>query len=285
VLGKGDLTHRVPVYGSSEFGQLALEFNRMADHLAAQRSAAERQAAERLALEHELEHTERLAAVGRLAAGVAHEMGAPLNVIDARAEQLLQRPDAPVEKRARNLSIIRDQAARITHIVRQLLNLARPYNLRHQKVDARDVLRRTMDAIELQAQQAGVSVIWNAPAPTFVEADPDFLQQVFTNISLNAIQAMAGGGQLLLKTEPQGQAREGRHYAFMRFSDTGPGIAPKDLEHIFEPFYTTKDIGSGTGLGLPVARRIVEEHGGWLEAANLPGGGAAFTVWLPASNA
>lgn len=282
-LGKGDLTHRVAVYGSSEFGQLAREFNRMADHLAAQRRAAEREAAERLALEHELEHTERLAAVGRLAAGVAHEMGAPLNVIDARAEQLLQRPDAPPEKRERNLSIIRDQAARITHIVRQLLNLARPYNLRRQTLDARDVLRRTMDAIELQAQQAGVSVIWNAPAPAIIEADPDFLQQVFTNISLNAIQAMAGGGQLLLKTETPGLEREGRNYAFIRFSDTGPGIAPEHLEHIFEPFYTTKDIGSGTGLGLPVARRIIEEHGGWLEAANLPGGGAAFTVWLPTS--
>jgi signal transduction histidine kinase len=212
-------------------------------------------------------------------------MGAPLNVIDARAEQLLQRPDAPMEIRERNLSIIRDQAAHITHIVRQLLNLARPYNLRRQTVDARDVLRRAMDAIELQAQQAKVALVWNAPAPTFVEADPDFLQQVFTKIRLNAIQAMAGGGQLLLKTEPQGLAREGRHYAFMRFSDTGPGIAPKDLEHICEPFYTTKDIGRGTGLGLPVARRIVEEHGGWLEAANLPGGGAAFTVWRPASKA
>jgi signal transduction histidine kinase len=285
VLGKGDLTHRVPVYGSSEFGQLAGEFNRMADHLAAQRNRAERDAEERLLLERELEHKERLAAVGRLAAGVAHEMGAPLNVIDARAEQLLQRPDAPLEKHVRNLEIIRSQTARITHIVRQLLNLARPYSLRKERLEIAPALRQTVEALALQAGQSGVEIVWNAPAPAFVRGDPNFLQEVFTNICANAIQAMPNGGQLLLKVEPEAASREGQVFASIRFSDTGPGVPQEHLDHIFEPFYTTKDVGSGTGLGLPVARRIIEEHGGWLEARNMPAGGAAFTVYLPVHKA
>ena len=280
-LGKGDLAHRVPVSNSTEFGQLAQEFNRMADHLAEQRQAAKREAAEKLALERELEHSARLAAVGRLAAGVAHELGAPLNVIDARAEQLLQRPDAPPEKQRRNLEIIRAQTNRITHIVRQLLDLSRPYNLRRQPLDLRDALRATAEHLELQAAQTNVEIVWNAPAPALVSADPDFLQQVFTNICANAIQAISGGGQLLLKVEPCAAARDGVSFAMARISDTGPGIATEHLEHIFEPFFTTKDIGSGTGLGLPVARSIVEAHGGWLEASNLKPNGAVFTIYLP----
>ncbi len=284
-LGEGDLTYRVPVPGPNEFGQLAQEFNRMANQLAEQRRTAEREAAERLALERELEHSERLVAVGRLAAGVAHEMGAPLNVIDARAEQLLQRPDAPGEKQTRNLEIIREQAGRIAHIVRQLLNLSRPYNLRRQPLDLHQILRATLEALELQANQAKVEFVWNAPEKVIVKADADFLQQVFTNICANAIQAMNNGGHLLLKVEANATQREGGKFAAVRFSDTGPGIAAEHLHHIFEPFYTTKDVGSGTGLGLPVARRIVEEHGGWLEAANNPGGGAVFIVYLPESTA
>ena len=284
-LGKGDLTHRVPVHSNNEFGQLAQEFNRMANKLAEQRRAAEREAAERLMLERELEHSERLVAVGRLAAGVAHELGAPLNVIDARAEQLLQRPDAPAEKQTRNLEIIREQTGRIAHIVRQLLNLSRPYNLRRQPLDLHKVLRATLEALELQANQAKVEFVWNALEKVIVEADPDFLQQVFTNICANAIQAMNNGGHLLLKVEAKAAQREDRNFAAIRFSDTGPGIAPEHLKHIFEPFYTTKDVGSGTGLGLPVARRIVGEHGGWLEVANSPGGGAVFIVYLPETTA
>jgi signal transduction histidine kinase len=118
-----------------------------------------------------------------------------------------------------------------------------------------------------------------------VRGDPNFLQEVFTNICANAIQAMPNGGQLLLKVEPEAASRDGQVFASIRFSDTGPGVPQEHLDHIFEPFYTTKDVGGGTGLGLPVARRIIEEHGGWLEARNMPAGGAAFTVYLPVHKA
>lgn len=277
-LGKGDLSHRVKVGRSGyELTLLADEFNRMADNLEAQRQAAETEAENRLNLEKELRHSERLASVGRLAAGIAHELGAPLNVIDARAEQLIEKPDAPREKQLRNLTIIRSQSARITRIVRQLLNLARPYNLRFEKINLKELIESALESFE---GQENLKVEFAAPDNLPVSGDADFLGQVFTNIFRNAAQAMNGKG--ILKIEIDEARRDEKQFAAVKISDTGAGIAAADLEKIFDPFYTTKDIGEGTGLGLAVSRRIVEEHGGAIEAANRAGGeGAIFTIYLP----
>jgi two-component system, NtrC family, sensor kinase len=282
-VGRGDLDYRVIVPRSGgEFAQLAREFNRMADGLAEQRRAALREAEERLRLERDLRHSERLAAVGRLAAGVAHEMGAPLNVIDARAEQLLQRPDAPPETRARNLTIIRAQAERITHIVRQLLNLARGYDLRPSALDLREVTADTLGQFEANAARAGVSVEFErGESAAVVEADEEYVRRVLLSVFENAVQAMPSGGRLRVAVEAEGGERGGRRLASVSVTDTGQGIAPEDLTKIFDPFYTTKEVGQGTGLGLSVARRIVEEHGGVIEAANNAEGGATFTILLP----
>lgn len=276
-IGKGDLSHRVEVGKSGdELGQLAAEFNRMADNLRMQRRAAETESENRLNLEKQLRHSERLASVGRLAAGIAHELGAPLNVIDARAEQLIEKPDAAREKQIKNLTIIRTQAARITRIVQQLLNLARPYNLRFEKIDLRDL---TESALEEYEANENLQIEFDAPKDLEVSGDADFLRQVFTNILRNAVQAMNGKGVLrVVINEAQ---RDGRTFAAVMISDTGNGIAPEDLEKIFDPFYTTKDIGEGTGLGLAVSRRVVEEHGGAIEAKNNPEGGATFRIYLP----
>lgn len=287
-VGRGDLSYRVIVpRGGGEFAGLAYEFNRMADSLAEQRSAVAREAEERLGLERELRHSERLASVGRLAAGVAHEIGAPLNVIDARAEQLLNREEAPVEVRRRNLEIIRRQTQRIAYTVRQLLNLARPYNLRRAPLDLNAIVAETIEAIEASAAASRVTVERNTCDDALtVEADADFLRQVLTNILMNAIQAMPDGGHLRVSCSNGARAGDGSTFARVEVSDTGTGIAPERLPHIFDPFYTTKDIGNGTGLGLAVARRIVEEHGGTITATNNTGGdGATFTISLPAGPA
>lgn len=284
-VGHGDLSYRVIVpRGGGEFARLAQEFNRMADSLAEQRERAAREAEERLRLERELRHSERLASVGRLAAGVAHEMGAPLNVIDARAEQLLTKRDAAPEARERNLQIIRRQAARIGHIVRQLLTLARPYHLRRAPLDLNALLRETLEAVEANARGARVLIEHAACEDALtIEADADFMRQVFINIFTNALQAMPNGGRLRVACS-DGAAPDGAPFVRVEISDTGPGIARELLPHIFDPFYTTKDVGSGTGLGLAVARRIVEEHGGSIRAANREGiAGATFTVCLPAA--
>ncbi|HEY7180803.1 MAG TPA: ATP-binding protein [Blastocatellia bacterium] len=285
-VGQGDLAYRVVApSGGNEIAQLASEFNRMAESLAEQLLAVERQSEGRLALERELRHSERLASVGRLAAGVAHEMGAPLQVIKGRVEMLRECLDAPGDGRALTLDIIGAQADLIADIVRQLLTLARPFKLRREAIEPARLIDAVVELIEADAVKSGVSVEvpQNDHHSDLVECDPALLRQSLMNICINALHAMARGGRLLVEVAPEGRRRGGGTFVGLRVSDTGSGIPPENLAHIFDPFFTTKEVGKGTGLGLSVARRIVEEHDGWIEAANREEGGATFTIWLPAT--
>ncbi|HKQ76302.1 MAG TPA: ATP-binding protein [Blastocatellia bacterium] len=284
-VGRGDLNYRVRVRSSgSELASLAREFNRMADRLSDQRREALHEAEERLALERKLRHNEQLAAVGRLAAGVAHEMGAPLQVIDGRAKQLLHHADASTETRQRNLTIIRNQAERIARIIRQLLNLSRPHKIRFRNIELAPLVEETVELIETQAEGAGVKIEIRRDSEAMIEADPELIQQVLLNICRNGIQAMPQGGRLRIECLKDAAEKNGRTFSALRISDTGVGIAPESLPNIFDPFFTTKEVGQGTGLGLPISIRIVEDHDGWIEAENGPGGGAVFTVYLPQTN-
>jgi signal transduction histidine kinase len=253
----------------------------MADQLAEQRRRIQHEAEERLELERQLRHSERLASVGRLAAGVAHEIGAPLQVIDGRAKQLVEKPDALLEKRQRNLNIIRTQVARITRIVKNLLNLARPYNLNCRATDLSALIMSVVESLETQAAQNNVEIKLDSVENVNVLADADLLNQVLLNLCLNGIQAMPSGGVLQIRCAVDSATKEQRRFASVRISDSGIGIDAKNLAHLFDPFFTTKEVGSGTGLGLAVSSRIVEEHGGWIEASNNPDGGARFTIYLP----
>jgi len=289
-LGKGNLQYRVIVpKGGNEFNRLARAFNRMAERLEDQRNAAQHEAEERVALERELRHSERLASVGRLAAGVAHEMGAPLNVIKGRAEQLLARSDAnpneSPEKLRRNLTIITEQADGIARIVRQLLNLARPFNLKRMPVELPVSIARAVELIEAEAAKNGVTIETVPCDGLLVEADSELLQQVLINVCLNGIQAMPEGGRLTIEAADQAIVKENKPFIPVRIFDTGTGIATESLPHIFDPFFTTKEVGQGTGLGLAVSYRIIEEHGGWIEAANRYPRGAAFSIYLPKAGA
>lgn len=281
-LGRGDLNYRVlePSQGS-ELAQLAREFNRMADSLAEQRQNAAREAERRLKLERELRETERLAAVGRLAAGVAHEIGTPLNVIDARAEQLLERAEAPLPTRQRNLTIIRMQIDRITRIVRQLLNLARPYQLHRAPTPVGPLIADVIELLEADAARAQIELTVNTNADVLFEIDSELIHQVLLNICQNGLQAMPEGGHLWIECASPMLLKNGQRFASIVVRDNGMGIASEHLSHLFDPFFTTKDVGSGTGLGLAVSRRIVEEHGGWIDATNNATRGAKFTVHLP----
>lgn len=281
-VGHGDLNYRVAVRPHwGELAQLAQEFNRMADSLDEQRRAAAREAEEKLGLERRLRHSEHLAALGRMAAGVAHEMGAPLQVIDGRAKQLLNHPESPVEARQRNLTIIRNQTERITRIIRQMLNLSRPYHLRLERIRLALPARETLELIEAQAASARVEIEFVGAEDVEVEADQGLLEQVLLNIYRNAIQAMPQGGRLRIECLAGALTKDGQPFAALRCSDTGSGIAPEHLAHVFDPFFTTKEVGQGTGLGLPISNRIIADHNGWIEAANGTDGGAVFTVYLP----
>lgn len=285
-LGEGDLGYRVLVpRGGSELVRLARAFNRMADRLNDQRLRAARDTEERLMLARELRQHERLASLGTLAAGVAHEMGAPLNVIRGRAEQLLARIEdngSPArDKLQRNLTIITEQADAIARIVRELLDLARPLDLQPEKVTVAQLMERAADMLEADAARAGVLIDVAASGKLSVDVDAAMIHQVLVNICLNGIQAMELGGRLRLEAIEHETHRDGRAFVGVAITDTGPGVAPEHMEQIFDPFFTTKEVGAGTGLGLTVSRRIVEEHGGWIAVAAGPAGGASFSVYLP----
>lgn len=290
-LGEGQLDYRVIVpRGGHELTRLARAFNHMAARLAAQRDAAAHTAAHELELERKLRQSERLAVVGRVAAGVAHELGAPLNVIKGRVGMVQAGvPDLP-EKQQRNLTIINAQVDAITHLVRQLLNLARPFHLQREALELRELAAEVCELIEADARQREVQIELPETAPARVEGDRKLLHQVLLNLCLNALHAMEDGGGGTLRfvfaetadlPDPLMNRQAAEGFVMMQLADSGPGIAPENLEHIFDPFFTTKDVGKGTGLGLSVSRRIVEEHGGRIEAANGTPHGAVFTLYLP----
>ena len=280
---EGDLNYRVVVpNGGGEIARLASEFNQMAVRLFEQRTQVINAAAEQLALERRLKQSERLATVGRLAAGIAHEMGAPLNVIKGRVDMLRKRRKRTTpEKQDQWLQIIDEQTNAIAHIVRQLLTLARPFHLQREVVSVPQLMRGALNLIQPEATTHKIRLTLTTHDHLQVMGDRKLLHQVLMNLCLNALQAMPNGGSLRLDALPTEQHKDNDTFIALRVTDTGPGIAPEHLPLIFDPFFTTKEIGQGTGLGLAVSHRIVEEHKGWIEAENRSEGGASFTVWLP----
>lgn len=275
-VGKGDFAHQIVLKShGDEFSILAAQFNQMAQSLNEKDRTTKIEVENRIRLEREVRHNEQLVMVGRMAAGVAHELGAPLNVIDARAEQLQKKSDIAPQKYERNLEIIRSNVARITNLVRLLLNLARPFNLNLSAVNLRESLANALEQIESLAESNQVEIQLNVKNEILIKADPNYLQQVWLNILLNALQEMPDGGQLSVELKTD------ENFALTAISDTGKGILPEHFISLFDPFFTTKDVGKGTGLGLPIANRIVEEHGGIILAENNLNGGATFTVKLP----
>lgn len=283
--GGGDLDHRVNERTpGTELSEVAAEFNRMAARLEGARTELVRGADERVALERRLQQTEKLAAVGTLAAGLAHEIGAPLHVIRGRADLVLTR-DPALEVRARNLRIIIDQIDRITLIVKNLLGYARRREPRPAPVDVGRLVRDVAEFVEGDAERLGASVVVSAPAEgPVVSADPDLLHQVVLNLVMNALQALdAAEGPRLLEIGVSETGAPPEASVVLDVTDSGPGIPPELRQRIFDPFFTTREAGGGTGLGLAVARGIVEDHGGTIRVAtNGPGkGGARIRVLLP----
>ncbi len=281
-IGAGDLGGPLRLKGHDELAELATSINTMCDHLAAANADARAQAEARIQTLEQLRHADRLSTVGLLASGVAHELGSPLNVIAGRAD-MIARSAAP-EAARENAAIIKAQADRVAQTVRQLLAFARRETPHKTSVNVVGVINDTVRLLASLARKRGTEVRVRelTPLPE-VSADPGHLQQVFTNLLLNAIQAMPRGGEVEFtvqaEPEPPGSAN-GRHLR-VDVQDQGPGIAAEHLERIFDPFFTTKDVGEGTGLGLAIAYGIVKEHGGRIEVASPPGRGACFSVVLP----
>lgn len=285
-VGTGDLRARVPQRGEDELGRLAQEFNGMCERLETARSSLLEEQSRRRRVESRLHNAERLAGLGRLAAGLAHEIGTPLNVISGRAGAL-QRSLTGNDRAERSLQIISDQIDRIARIVRDMLDFARMKAPRRAPTDLGDVLRSVIDFTEPRLEQRSIEVeMANGTPNAIVEADPDQLQQVFLNLVMNAVDAMPDGGRLRIGIEPKTVAnpeRSGilRDCVEITLEDTGTGMTSEAVEHAFDPFYTTKEAGEGTGLGLSVAYGIIEEHEGWFELSSEPGHGTRVRVYLP----
>jgi two-component system NtrC family sensor kinase len=277
---RGNLAVRARGGAPDELGRLSESFNSMVEKLAAARAEIENYHGQRLA------RAERLATLGELAASLAHEIKNPLagigGAIQVMGEEL---PDDHPRK-----AIMREvlaQVHRLDRTVRDLLALARPGRPEVAPCDIHQILDRTLILLAENPEAKEVRVVRAyQPGIPLLDADSKQLGQVFLNLVLNAVQAMPEGGQITIRTalrdanggDGEGQAGTGR-IVEVAVSDTGPGIPPETLEDIFTPFVSTKR--RGTGLGLSVSRRIVEEHGGWITAESPAGEGATFRVCLP----
>jgi two-component system sensor histidine kinase HydH len=233
-----------------------------------------------------MKERDRLAALGQMAAGLAHEIRNPLGSIKGAAQFLQPQRGAKGATAVHGdtkefLDIIVEEVNRLNKIVSQFLDYARPYRGEQKPLDVADVLKKTLQLVDKERASSFEIVTSFAERLPPVRADAEQLLQVFLNLSLNAMQAMPEGGQLHLSTGLRRATRRGAAAAFLeiRFRDTGVGIPPGDLKNLFIPFFTTKE--KGTGLGLPISQRILENHGGTIEVRSQPGEGATFTVLLP----
>jgi PAS domain S-box-containing protein len=232
------------------------------------------------AVQSQLVHTEKIASLGRMAAGVAHEINNPLAGILIYAE-LLQRDLAAEASYRENLEVIIHQTMRCQQIVNRLLDFSRQTLGQKKLFDLNDVIHRCVELISHQAFFHNIKVVEDLdPLLPQIVGDPGQLQQVFTNLLLNAADAMRGQGQITIVSRPTPEG-DG---VLLSFTDTGPGIPPEIRDKIFEPFFTTKPPGKGTGLGLSIVYGVMQRHGGTIAAQSPPGGGTTFAIRLPLEN-
>ncbi|UCH64069.1 MAG: cache domain-containing protein [Fidelibacterota bacterium] len=266
----GDLGHRVRLKAKDEIRDLGDAFNFMAASLNERDEQLKEQATQTIM------KSERLATIGQLAAGVAHEINNPLGGILSYSHLVLEDTDTE-DPRKQNLEKIVIQATRCREIVKGLLDFARQTEPEMSLGDINDMLREALALVEKQAQFHNIEVIKHIdPNPIQVMVDPSQIQQVLINIIMNAAESMAGRGELVLETK-----KTDGDQALVKITDTGTGIPEDNIEKLFDPFFTTKEVGSGTGLGLAVSYGIVERHKGSIEVSSEVGLGTTFIISLP----
>ena len=289
-IGEGDLRPDLVIKARDEFSLLAETFNDMCRNLDATLKTIRFEHKKNIATLEQLRHTEKLATLGRLSAGVAHELGTPLNIICGRSKLIRKGPLETLEEQhdvVENARIIGEQANRMTQIIRGLLDFARRRHSKRQLKDIGRVVRKVLEMLRSTALKAKVSLLLEEKEKLpMIFIDSAQIHQVLTNLIMNGIQAMPDGGSLFLtlsvvRTQPPDAQSVDKDYLVIQVEDEGQGIPEENMEHLFEPFFTTKDVGQGTGLGLSIVLGLVKEHDGWIHVENRPEGGARFTVFLP----
>jgi signal transduction histidine kinase len=287
-IGEGDLTARVPLRREhgDELTTLAVAMNRMGEQLEETRARLASETAARLRTVEHLRHADRLTTVGKLASGVAHELGTPLNVVMGRAK-MVSSGEAEGDEVNECARIIFQQAQHMTGIIRQLLDFARRRTPSRAPEDLSLLAERTLSLLKPMATKRGVTLSQEVPAGFTVEVDAGQMQQVLTNLVMNGLHAMGRPGtlrvrvQVLRATPPADVGGAEQEWVRLDVEDEGSGIPPDVLPHVFEPFFTTKDVGEGTGLGLSVSYGMVRDHGGWIDVKSEPGRGSCFSIYLP----
>jgi signal transduction histidine kinase len=281
-VASGQLTRLTPDSRDREFVSLTDAFNHVLDEL-------ERR-------QHTLVRAEKLASLGTMLSGVAHELNNPLSNISSSAQILKEEADAAPAFRAQLIEDIDAETLRARHIVRALLDYSGDRAFQRVPVPLARLVQETLRFLKTK-RPAGVEVKLDIAPELVVQGDRPRLQQVLLNLVVNAYDAVGSQGELAITARPvtvggkgddfpipNGHCRIGSQAVDIVIADSGPGIPPDILERIFDPFFTTKAVGHGSGLGLFIAFEIIEEHGGCLVAANRPEGGAAFRIRLPATS-
>jgi len=219
----------------------------------------------------------KLASVGELASGMAHEINNPIGIILGRTDYILATQDGLSAEAKEDLRVVRSQAERVASTVRSLLTFARPSPLSVQRVDLAQLVDEAVKLEVPRCRTAAVEIKCSSSGKIpSIQGDPDRLQQVLINVMNNAIDAMPQGGRLGISLA------NGGSQVVVDISDTGKGITEEDQARIFDPFFTTKPAGKGTGLGLAVSYGIIRDHGGEILVSSLPGRGSTFSIVLPA---
>jgi two-component system NtrC family sensor kinase len=285
-IAQGDLRHRVDLKGQDEIGQLARAFNQMTDELSLAHEdltqwgrtleqRVEERTRELRETQDQLVVSEKLASLGKMAAGVAHEINNPLTTILINTHLILEQPGRDADEREA-LNLIADETTRCAGIVRGLLDFARLTPSQAVPTDINDIIDRTLLLLEKQAlvRNIGIEKALDRTLPP-IEVDKSKIQQVFSNLAINACEAMPRGGTLIVRSR---LCRDGTHIE-ITFTDTGVGISKENIPRLFDPFFTTKSFG--TGLGLAVSYGIIRQRGGTILVRSEVGKGTVFTVRIP----
>jgi two-component system NtrC family sensor kinase len=285
-IAQGDLRHRVDLEGRDEIGQLARAFNLMTDELSLAHEdltqwgrtleqRVEERTRELRETQDQLVVSEKLASLGKMAAGVAHEINNPLTTILINTHLLLEQPGRGAEE-GEALNLIADETIRCAAIVRGLLDFARLTPSQAVPTDINDIIDRTLLLLEKQASVRNIRIekALDRTLPP-IEVDKNKIQQVFSNLAINACEAMPTGGTLVVSSL---MSRDGTHIE-ITFTDTGVGISKENIPRLFDPFFTTKSFG--TGLGLAVSYGIIRQRGGTILVRSAVGKGTVFTVRIP----
>ncbi|MFT3714172.1 MAG: HAMP domain-containing sensor histidine kinase [Archangium sp.] len=269
-IGAGDLTGHLKVRDADqdELALLASEVNALASHL---------------------RHADRLTTVGTVAAGVAHELGAPLQIVTGRSKLLESETD--LEATREHARAITAQAARMTALIRNLLDYARRRETKKERFELNEVVRQTLNMIRGLADKRSVTLTLTSTEPVHAVIDLTHLQQALTNVVLNAIHASDDKGSVELSvsrarvTPPPDVGGPAADFVRIAIRDHGHGMTEAVVANVFTPFFTTRNVGEGTGLGLPIALAIAREHGGWIAVESKPEAGSTFTLHLAGDEA